>query len=917
MGKEKKKWYQTGEFEDGYQFGDIFRTVKNSISGKEEEVEKVKNITEKSGTSAQIPFAAVKDGRLSVDVPAQTFGWKNDAERARFKAEHPMEYAATGGVKLDTNVLSKNNIQLTTEQQNILEEARKKDEYIKSLQYKLDVINVKNIEKKRKNSHLIADSEIESELRIKWLNGVVNMDELATQLKKENDIYNAKIKFDNGDAISLNERLLLTENGGENYTEGNTNKIIDFLAQDNPENINARDTAEKARKKQKNNIPLTQEEKTDISNYETRRHIQKSILENKYALGSDIKKNKENMNTIAAISLYNDAIYDTGINKTFNQMQLYINTGFTRYFQDSINTAEIFLTEDAYHKGLTGNRGSNVIKNEPKSMYEIANSAVGEYFVQNDMKFNKFVQDTTVNLANNTIPMLLSGVSGGASMVASGLSVFGSSYREAVEMAPDVEEWRYWLYAGMNTSVELCMEKLLSGDKNIAANTGSEFTDAMFKMLTKNISNKMLLGGVYILSNSTGEFVEETIQGLLSPVMQELILGVDATSILSSNKNEQLNAMKNALYDGMVGFVSAGVTTGMFINSTIEGIEQRRIVGEYYNKLFNNLNIDSKNVALYLKEISNGEGIRLYKSAKKVLQGDTSNDAVANMMIDGFEQSLESQRFIYTKIGEQLNRNNRYIVYSLIKQYDKLSQSEIELSKSIHKTYNELINTSENTSRETFNYLVGKLSTTMDAVLPRTIMASEIKKKINADIKENQMKNNNSSIDEVAVVDGIWEDSPNKSKNVVEKGQLESVEKTKENGIIEKTKVLTLDDLTKDVLKTKPLYSPVPERWMQNGGIIEIANDGNWIYTNTDGISVKYVDGYPDFKGAGLVIQEVDVGEFVSREADKKKAKELVQQNPNTEWHHPANSNKLQEIDANIHKQFTHIGAISKNKKGD
>ena len=25
MGNEKKKWYQKGEFEDGYQFGDIFK----------------------------------------------------------------------------------------------------------------------------------------------------------------------------------------------------------------------------------------------------------------------------------------------------------------------------------------------------------------------------------------------------------------------------------------------------------------------------------------------------------------------------------------------------------------------------------------------------------------------------------------------------------------------------------------------------------------------------------------------------------------------------------------------------------------------------------------------------------------------------------------------------------------------------
>ena len=37
------------------------------------------------------------------------------------------------------------------------------------------------------------------------------------------------------------------------------------------------------------------------------------------------------------------------------------------------------------------------------------------------------------------------------------------------------------------------------------------------------------------------------------------------------------------------------------------------------------------------------------------------------------------------------------------------------------------------------------------------------------------------------VIGGIWEDSPNKWKKIVEKGQLEGVENAGENGIIEKT----------------------------------------------------------------------------------------------------------------------------------
>ncbi len=780
--------------------------------------------------------------------------------------ENPELYTAMGGYKYESSVLSKYYTPTSVEQKNNIYQAIEKDKYIRSIQYIADKNIVLGAQKKRAQKQHLTDEEFAAEIRLKWLNGELNSDDISNQIKKEKAIYTAARKLENGEEINLSDRVLLIQNGGKNYTGEDIYKTIDFLAEDNPENIESRDTAEKAMKKQKNNIPLTKEEKADISNYETRRHIQKSIVEDRYALGSDIKKNVENMNTIAAISLYNDAIYETGINKIFNQMQLYTNTGFTKYFQDTINTAVILLTEDAHHKGLTDKRGSDVIKNTPKSMYEIANSAVGEYFTRNNMKFNKFVQDITVNLANNTIPMLLSGVSGGASMATSGLSVFGSSYREAVEMAPEVEEWRYWLYAGMNTSVELCMEKFLSGDKNIASNTGSEFTDAMFKMLSKNISNKMLLGGVYILSNSTGEFFEETTQGLLSPVMQEYILGVDATSILSLNRNEQLNAMKNALYDGMVGFASAGVTTGMFENSSIDNIEQRRMVGEYYNKVFNNLNIDSRNVALYLKEISNGASTKLYKSAEKVLHGDTSNDAVADMMLNGFEQSRESQRFVYTKIGEQLNQNNRYIVYSLIKQYEKLRQSGIELSQSIRDTYNELVNTNENINRETFNFLVGKLSTTMDAVLPRASVVSEITKKISDDVKYNGLSkrdDKNSLIDENVVVEGMWEDSPNSSKNIVEKSQLESVENVGENEFDEGL----LDDQTNsEKFKIKPDVIDDLETTLKNQ-LVFVDDNGqltfiptNVIITNTKVIAgadvknafrdaKKYVDKYGGNEG--------------------------------------------------------------------
>ena len=778
MGKEKK-WYQTGEFEDGYQFGDIFRTIKNTVNEK------------KNSTTGVLSFGAVRDGKLEFDLSAQLYGFKNEDERQRYIKENPNLYAVMGGIKYEPSVLSKNHIPLTVEGKKIVAEAQEKDKYINSIQYKLDRQDYFGAEEKRSKGISLTDREIEAETKLKWLYGEIGKDDVEEYIEKSKVLNSALTKFNSGEEINLSERVLLTENGGKNYTEGDTYKTIDFLANDNPENITAYKNYESAIKKKQRGEKLTLQEQADISNYQTRNYIRQSIVNDKYTLSNKTKENAENLNTMSAVKLYNDAIYKKGIDRTVAQMELYTNTGMTKYLQDTINTATIFLTEGAYALGLSDKRASDVLEKIPQKRYEIANNAVAQHFVENDKKFSKFIQDTTVSLANNAIPMLLGGAGGGASMVATGLSVFGGSYGEAVELAPDAEEWQYWLYAGLNTSVELCMEKLLSGDKNIFANSGSEFSEAMFKTLTKNISNKTLLKGAYVLSNSTGETIEESIQGLLSPVLQQVILDVETTSILSLNRKEQLAALKNALYDGLVGFASAGITTGTFGGNAALNLKQKQTIGAYYNRVFNELDIDVNAVAVYLKEISGVKNIDLYKSAEVVLKGDVSDNAIAEMMLYGFEQSREAQQFVYTKIGEKLNENNRYTVYGLIKQYEKLSQNGIKFSKSIEDTYNELVNADENISSDRFNYLIGRLSATMDAVVPRASVAAEVVKKIDADIEDNRLPHrevtrNDNVIDSDAFVDGIWEDSLNKSKNIVEKSQLESVENVENRDILKK-----------------------------------------------------------------------------------------------------------------------------------
>lgn len=117
--------------------------------------------------------------------------------------------------------------------------------------------------------------------------------------------------------------------------------------------------------------------------------------------------------------------------------------------------------------------------------------------------------------------------------------------------------------------------------------------------------------------------------------------------------------------------------------------------------------------------------------------------------------------------------------------------------------------------------------------------------------------------------------------------------------------------------QNKPKYSPNPEKWIKNNGRINIDEMGTWTYTNSSGQSVKYKNEYPNFKEAGLVRQEVNIGEFKNYGSDFKRADKLAPMGPKLEentWHHLEDGKTMQEINKKIHKEFTHAGGMSLKK---
>jgi hypothetical protein len=119
-------------------------------------------------------------------------------------------------------------------------------------------------------------------------------------------------------------------------------------------------------------------------------------------------------------------------------------------------------------------------------------------------------------------------------------------------------------------------------------------------------------------------------------------------------------------------------------------------------------------------------------------------------------------------------------------------------------------------------------------------------------------------------------------------------------------------------LTGKPPHSPIPEKWINDQGRIHIGEDGTWIYTHADGVSVAYPGGSPDFGSVpGLVKAEaivpggyagnrLDSGDYGTFEAisGRQRVRGLET------WHHVEDGIRGQLLDLKYHRAFTHLGGI-------
>lgn len=129
-------------------------------------------------------------------------------------------------------------------------------------------------------------------------------------------------------------------------------------------------------------------------------------------------------------------------------------------------------------------------------------------------------------------------------------------------------------------------------------------------------------------------------------------------------------------------------------------------------------------------------------------------------------------------------------------------------------------------------------------------------------------------------------------------------------------------------VKTRKPLQPNREKWIKNGGKVDVNKDGTVTYTNKDGQPVTYnKDGYPDFTPyAHPTVEpvEIEVANPTNRPADFKAANEAAKLDKNSNppvmkpneppegytWHHHEDGKTMILIDENVHK-MSHTGGVS------
>lgn len=152
------------------------------------------------------------------------------------------------------------------------------------------------------------------------------------------------------------------------------------------------------------------------------------------------------------------------------------------------------------------------------------------------------------------------------------------------------------LYATLSTASELITSKLMGGLSKLVPGGSSELSKTINKTLSKVMKNDRLRS---VLSNALSEGSEEFVQEYVDLLNRNLVLG--------ENNKFDLKTFENALYSGLVGMGTGGISgaVNVDVNTNNEGIINKTDSVQNANVESNNIHLeDVLNIENNLKQIN-------------------------------------------------------------------------------------------------------------------------------------------------------------------------------------------------------------------------------------------------------------------------------------------------------------------------
>lgn len=563
---------------------------------------------------------------------------------------------------------------------------------------------------------------------------MINMGNIATKIK-------------NGEDLTTSERTTVSKYGINTVLEGSGLTSLDLSAKNNPKNISRFNRVKGIIDKKKKGVKLSDDENDALETFKLLNSREDG------SMSEDLNDNARKLKTAKAANIYDNAAFvgnkvklgsgeltpknDDSVADIYkkhqrnkNRLNLYVDTGINQYIQGVNTTYNVILGKDL-----------SDIANEGDSAYDIASYALKTYYKSNGEKLNSAIQDVVTNIANNTPGMAAGLVAGGfglpgiaASAVGTsvfGVSVFGNSYKEGARLGVTNKE-KLLVYALASTASECALEYAVGGVPGV----GGVLSGEAISNLSKRVSSALAKASIKIAGNGAGEFVEEGVQSLLSPILQKYILGADVETVF----NNPLDSLSSAAYEGFIGLLTSVLMGGF--GSVSDAINESSVqsAGKYYNNIFKESETDIKSIAKYFTEVSD-KNTELYKFSNRVVNGNVSDYAVGDMMLKAVSEMHDSNRVLLRKIGETVENSNGGLE-AVIKSYETVVDEGGIFPEKVKSLY-ETVTTEPDVSTED----VGEFALSIQIYAPRAKIIGELLEKtdnadnVNLDSGENKEYN--------------------------------------------------------------------------------------------------------------------------------------------------------------------------------